>query len=575
MLGGLRVRQVAVIEALDLDLEPGLTVLTGETGAGKSIIVDALSLLLGVRASSELIRAGADEATVEARFNVAGDEMLAVRIGEMGVDAGADGEVVVKRILSRTGRSRTYLNGGPATAGMLASIGDRLVAIAGQHESQRLLRPETHVDLLDAYGRLLDARRVYAARYEAWRGAVERLAALRRAAGRRMEETELLRHELAELTAAGLDADEEARLLTERRLLASAEKRLAAAERAHDRLYGAEDSAIARLGEALEAAQALARVDPAEQAAADDLEAALRAVEELGLAYRDYAGAIDAETGRLDAVETRLAVLARLKRRHGVATVADLLARQAQLAEELATLDSLEARVTEAEAEASRLEREARADAARISEARRRVSSRLSGEAERVLSALGLPRARFEVAFAPVEGEAPLGPRGTDRVEFLLAANPGEPPRPLARVASGGELSRVMLAVKGLLFEAGEATAYVFDEVDAGVGGAVAEVVGRELKRLAAHAQVLCITHLPQIAAFADHHLRVVKAVEGGRAVATVERLDHAARVEELARMLAGRVITQAARDHAAALIALVRDPEAAASRRPRKATPR
>ncbi len=571
MLSGLRVRQVAVIESLELELGAGLTVLTGETGAGKSIIVDTLTLLLGVRASSELIRAGSDEAIVEARFDIAGDAGLGVRLAEMGVEGTLEGELVVKRVLSRTGRSRTYLNGGPATAAMLASIGDRLVAIAGQHESQRLLEADTHLDLLDAYARQSDLRRAYAAKYDAWREAAARLASLRGVESRRGEQAEILRHQLEELTAAALDPDEETRLVEERKLLASAEKRRVAAEAAHDLLYGAEESAVARIGEALESARELARLDPSQQGAAADLEAALRTVEELGVGYRDYASGVDAEAGRLDEIETRLALLSRLKRRHGCQSVADLVAHAAAMAEELATLDALESRIEEAERAAARLEREARADAARLSAARREAARTLAGEVETTLAALGMTRARFEVGFAEAAGEPPLGPRGIDRVEFLLAANPGEPTRPLVRVASGGELSRVMLALKGLLFEAGEATAYVFDEVDAGVGGAVAEVVGRELTRLASRAQVLCITHLPQIAAFADHHLRVVKLVDGDRAVTRVEPLEGPARVEELSRMLAGRVITDAAREHAAALIAQARGAAQPTPRRARR----
>jgi DNA repair protein RecN (Recombination protein N) len=574
MLTALRVRQVAVIEALELTLGPGLTVLTGETGAGKSIIVDTLTLLLGARASADLIRAGAEEATVEAHFDVSGDEALAARLEEMGVEGARDGELLVKRVISRAGRARAYLNGGPATAGMLAAVGERLVAIAGQHESQRLLRPDTHLDLLDAYGRLGEARRAYAAKYEAWRETAERLAALRAAEGRRGERVELIRHDLDELTRAALDPEEETRLLEERKLLASAEKRRHAAETAHDRLYDAEDSATARLGAALEAARELARLDPSQRRAAEDLEAALAQAQELARAFHAYAAEVDAEGGRLDEVEARLALIARLKRKHGAATAAELAALAARLAEELATLESLEARIGEAEKATACLEREARAAADRLGADRRAAAGKLASEAEATLAALGMRRVRFDVGFAEQPEPPPLGPRGTDRVEFLLAANPGEPPRPLARVASGGELSRVTLALKGLLFEAGEATAYVFDEVDAGVGGAVAEVVGRELKRLASRAQVLCITHLPQIAAFADRHLRVVKAVDAGRAATRVEALDEPGRVEELSRMLAGRVITDAARQHAAALISLARNGDGQEPRagRPRRA---
>jgi DNA repair protein RecN (Recombination protein N) len=574
MLSGLRVRQVAVIESLELELGAGLTVLTGETGAGKSIIVDTLNLLLGARASADLIRAGAEEATVEARFDIGDDQALVARLTEMGVEGAEEGELVVKRVLSRSGRSRTYLNGGPATAAMLAGIGDRLVAIAGQHESQRLLKAETHLDLLDAYARLGEPRRAYTARYDAWRAAAERLASLRGAESRRGERAGILRHQLEELRAAALDPEEEGRLLEERRLLASAEKRRAAAEAAHDLLYAAEDSAVAKIGEALESTRALARLDPSQDAAVLDLEAALRTVGELGVGLRDYASGVDAEAGRLDEVETRLALLARLKRRHGVQSAAELVALAGAMAEELATLDALESRIAEAEHAAARLEDEARREADRLSATRREAAGRLAGEVEATLAALGMARARFEVGFAPAGDPPALGPRGVDRVELLLAANPGEPPKPLARVASGGELSRVMLALKGLLFESGEATAYVFDEVDAGVGGAVAEVVGRELTRLAARAQVLCITHLPQIAAFADRHLRVVKAFEGDRAVTRVEPLDAEAQVEELSRMLAGRVITDAAREHAAALIAEARGAggrRAAATRRARR----
>lgn len=553
MLRELRVRNVAVIESAVVPFGPGLNVLTGETGAGKSILLDALLLAAGARAQADAIRAGAETALVEAVFDLADAPGARAVVEEAGL-APEDGEVVVRRELARTGRHRAFVNDSPVTVALLERLGEHLVDVHGQHEHQRLLEPARQLDLLD---RFADAEALRAevaalhARLCAARDAVERLRAGARDRAQRLD---LLRFQLAELDAARLRPGEDEELRAERRRLLHAEKLAGGLAAALALLQDDPDAAAARLARATRLLHDLGRLDPAFAGPAGPLEAAAVHVEEAVLALRALRGRVEVPPGRLEAIEERLDVLARLGRKYGD-TVAAMCAFRDEAARELDRLERHGEVLDEAERALAALEAELDAAAARLGERRREAARRLAPRVERELRALGMPHARVEVALEPLPpGER--SPRGQERVELRFAANPGEPCRPLARVASGGELSRTMLGLQVVLAAAERVPTMVFDEVDAGLGAGMAAVVADKLAAVAARRQVLCVTHLPQIAARADHHLVVTKDVRDGRARAVVRVLAGGARLEELARMLGGARPDAAARRHARALLA-------------------
>jgi DNA repair protein RecN (Recombination protein N) len=559
MLSALRIRNVAIAESVEVTFEPGLTVVTGETGAGKSILVQCLLLALGGRASPELVRAGADRAEVEALFDVRDDPAFRARLAAM--DLPTDDEVVVRRTVSTQGRSRATLNGALVTAAQLQQLGAGLVDITSQHEHHGLSDPETHLATLDAWVARPELLGVVRQGWEAARAAVTAQEDLRRRVAERGERTDLLRFQLQEITQVAPKPGELEDLESQvGRLRHSA--RLA-------QVTGAADSALSGRERAL--CGELARVE-AELAAVAALDPALgQLVRQIGSARIElddaaqelsrYARRLDRDPQALARFEERLSALKRLVRRHG--SVEAALALAASLDQQLSELD-------DAELNLDRLERQARAAletagtaADELSRVRRERAAALGRAIGAELSDLGMGGALVRVDVAPLEptaGElawagARLGPRGLDHVELLVAPNPGEPPRPLSRIASGGELSRALLATKRVLAGLGPVGTYVFDEVDTGVGGAVAESIGRKLAAVARHHQVICVTHLPQIAAFGQAHLHVTKHVEGDRTASRVGRLTPEERVEELARMLGGRKIGTAARNAARALL--------------------
>ncbi len=500
MLRTLRVRDLALIEELELVLEPGLNVITGETGAGKSILLQALDVALGGRPDADLVRTGAEEAAVEALF-----ANVPVPVRERLVGAGipaedGEDELLVRRVIARGGRTRAYVNG---ALGSLALL--------------RELAPQ-HADAEAA-----------------------------------SERAEMLRAQAEELVRAALVPGEEEALAAERARLVHAERLAVLATGAEESLYSGEGAVIEVLGRALVALREAAGLDASLAPVRALLEGALAEVEEAGQSLARYARELTPDASRLEAVEERLAQLARLKRKFA-GTVEDLLRRRDELAAELHGIESGGEAMVEREAAAEAARRAAAEWAGRLSVERRRVARDLSRALAAELEALALTGARFEVRFAETEGRA-LGPEGWDEIEFFLSTNPGEEPRSLARVASGGELSRIMLALKTLAAADERGATLIFDEVDAGIGGAVAEVVGRKLRQLGRSRQVLCITHLPLIAAFADHHVVVTKKVEDGRTVSTARPLATTERVAELARMLGGERLTHEVREHAEQLL--------------------
>jgi DNA repair protein RecN (Recombination protein N) len=553
MLRELRIRNLAVIEAVSVPFEAGLNVLTGETGAGKSILVDALLLVRGARAQSEAIRAEADVGTVEAVFDVADEAAVREMLESAGL-AAEDGELVIRRELARSGRHRAFVNDSPVTVAFLERVGERLVDVHGQHEQQRLVEPSAQLDLLDRFAEAEALRARVGELHARVRDAESAIADLRRAVRDAAQREDLLRFQLSELDGARLRAGEEEELRTEQRRLQHAERLAAGLTEATDALRDDESSALARIARAGRVLRELGRLDPAFAAPAESLDAAAVQLEEALLTVRELGAAISSDPAARDAVDDRLDALTRLKRRYGDSVEA-MLAFRASAADELDRLARHDELLTGEEARLAGARAEALAAAAALGAARRAAAARLSALVQKEVRALGMERAVFEVALeALAEGE--LSARGLERAEFRFGANPGEDARPLGRVASGGELSRIMLALEVVLAAADAIPTMVFDEVDAGIGARTAGALAQKLSAVAARRQVLCVTHLAPIAAAAHHHVRVVKSVRAGRTRAAVGALKADERVEEIARMLAGDPPTAAALGHARELLA-------------------
>ncbi len=563
MLIGLQIRDVVLIEALDLSIGPGLTALTGETGAGKSIILDALGLATGMRAESGLVRRGAPQAVSTAVFAPSPEHPVWELLEEKGLAYARDEDLVLRRSLSADGRSRAFVNDQTTGVGVLREIGELLLEVHGQHETVGLLDARTHRPMLDAFGGLEPLAAEVAARHRDWRAARERVEALRDDVARAAAETEELTFRLSELDRLDPKEGEETALAEERALLGSAEKALAdiaAAREVFDGLPAKVASAVRALerareravtaGAAVESA-AVARVAQASEA----LDRVLIEAGEAEAAIDAAADAFDFEPDRLEKTEERLFDLRGLARKLNVA-VEELPVLRVRFAERLRAVESSEDALKAAEAELSAARAAFMDAAARLSDGRKTAGERLAMSVMAELGPLKLEKARFRVAVEPLPEER-AAPTGLDRVAFEVATNPGAPFGDLGAIASGGELARFALALKASLAgrAAGPQPLMIFDEVDQGVGGAVADAVGLRLKRLAADAQVLVVTHSPQVAARAEAHWRISKAGDAERTRTAVEVLPAAEREEEIARMLAGAQITDAARAAARALI--------------------
>ena len=553
MLLGLTIRDVVLIDRLDLGFHAGLCVLTGETGAGKSILLDALGLALGARAESGLVRRGADQAVVTAEFSLPARHPARRLLDEAGFGAAGEG-LVLRRVVNADGRSRAFVDDQPASVGLLKQLGDLLVEIEGQFAQQGLLDPATHRDALDAYGGHRAEAAAVAAAWTEWRAVARARAEAEAELAKARTDEEFLRHALAELDALDPQAGEAAALADQRSLLMNREKLSDALDAAQAELAGE------RGGEhALNAAiRALERL---KDKAAGRLDAALDALARAQLETREAAAQVEAaarglgrDTADLEKVEERLFALRALARKHGVALEA-LPELRAELGHKIAALDQGGDRLTllaRREQESRRLYRDA---AERVSAARRRAAGALDAAVTKELKPLKLDKARFTTVVTPL-GEADWGEHGVERVHFEVATNPGAPPGPLARIASGGELSRFMLALKVVLAKTSPVATLVFDEVDSGVGGAVAAAVGDRLHRLGQELQVLVVTHSPQVAARGAHHWRVAKQQAQTRTSTRVEELSDEGRREEIARMLSGSAVTAEARAAAASLMA-------------------
>ncbi len=560
MLTCLRVRSFAIIEALEVELDAGLNIVTGETGAGKSILVDALQLVLGARGRPEVVRTDAEAAEVEALFDLGGQPDALAKLHAQGIDT--DGELLVRRVVSATGRTRAYVNGRLATLAQLKEVTKGLADISSQHEYHSLADARHHLSYLDAFakhGELLDeAARAHARLVEA-ATQLEEVVTEERG---RVDREDLLRFQINEIDGVREALENEAELSVERKRLRHAEKLGTAAGEAEAQLYADDDSICGSLARIATSVEQASSYDPSLEQPASQLREALVQLEEAASDLGRYARELSYEPERLAALEDQLDRLSRIKKKYGADPV-EVLAYRDQAADELDSLERYEERLDRCQRQYDDALEDARRVAIELRAKRQQAAAKLSKAISRELTSLGMGEAKVTVELAALEGGprelqvegARLSATGIDRAELLIAPNRGEDAKPLRKIASGGELSRAMLAIKRVLAGLGPASLYVFDEVDAGVGGAVAEVIGRKIHEVAKHSQVLCITHLPQISAYADAHYRVHKEVVGERTKSDIRLLSEKERLEEIARMLGGVTVTDQARAAAQELL--------------------
>ncbi len=546
MLRKLKVLNFAVAEKVELELGAGFTALTGETGAGKSILLEALGFLLGSRGSSSWLRAGAQRLEVEGLVD------LADVPADLRRELGLSGKTVeLRRELDSTGRTRAMIGGRPAPVAALGRVGDHFADFHGQHESRTLLQAASQLELLDRFGGLDAEREALAGAYALWSGLKARLEASSLSEAERERRADLLRFQISEIDEAKVRNGEDEELEERLPRLKNAERLRGLADAAYGLLYAEENAAVARLLKASKAIADLARLDPAAGSLHTELESAHTSAASVARELSYYRDGVSSDPAALDALLSRQETLARLKKRHG-ATLSEVLAARERLAAELDGLVNADAHLEKTRKELAKAEAELSRLAGEAHDKRVKAAKRLDAAALKELKVLGLPHARFSCAVEMEEGS--WSKTGADAVEFLLAPNPGEPPRPVKSAASGGELSRVMLALKTVFAKADRTALLVFDEVDAGIGGEVAHAVGERLSALAKGRQVLCITHLPQVACFAQNHFHAVKDVAAGRTRLRVDRLDGDGRLEAVATMLGGKP-TGASRKHAQELL--------------------
>jgi len=555
MLLCLRVKNLAIIDAVEVEFGTGMNVVTGETGAGKSILVNALSLVLGARALPQVVRTGAAEAEVEALFDISDHPSVRAQAQAMGLDIDAEQEIVLRRVVQASGRSRAYINGRLASASQLAELAQGLCDISSQHEHHTLVDAASHVHFLDAFAELMPLRTRMA---EAFRAVAEAHAALSshtQDAHKRSERADLLRYQTREIEELDPREGEQESLLQERDRLRHAERLAAVTGGAEDALYARDDALCSELARISRAVEEAVPLDPRIQPIAQQLASAHRELEDVSQALGAYARSIVYDGARLAEVEERLDALSRIARKYG-GSIESMLAHRERGKRELSTIEHGDEQREALERAASAADAHARDLALQLSAARRAAADRLGKKVSAELASLAMGDATITVEVEPAKGRegelsldgVRLSSTGVDRVEFLIATNAGETPRPLSKIASGGELSRAMLALKRVLAGLGPGGLYVFDEVDSGVGGAVAEVIGRKIRDVSSHHQVICITHLAPIAVYADTHYRVQKGVENGRTRSLIIKLSPEEAREEIARMLGGIEITKETR---------------------------
>lgn len=547
MLSALHIENIAVVESADIEFDEGFNVLTGETGAGKSIVVDSIGAVLGARTSRDLVRTGAPRASVTALFRDLSPESLAA-LAELGVTPDEDGCLLIQRDIAADGRGTCRVGGRPATAAVLRSAAPWLINIHGQHDSQQLLDDATHIRYLDAFARADGALSEYRAAYAAYQKTVKEMEQLSMDDAEKARRMDMLRYQIAQLERADLREGEDDELEARRKLLANAEHITQAVAEATEALYGEEDGggAVAAVWAAARAVERAARYDEGLEARAAELSDLAYRLEDAAREVMAVGDGLGYSQRELDDIQARLDVLSRLSKRYG-GTVADMLAYLENCRTELDRMEYADDRLQHLEKQAAKQYDAALSLAQTLSACREKAARALETRIREELSYLDMPRARFEICLThPGEEHPPLTPDGIDRAAFLISVNAGEAPKPLSRVASGGELSRVMLALKNVLAEGDGVRTLVFDEVDTGISGRAAQKVARKLAELARGRQVLCVTHLTQIAAMADRQLLIEKAERDGRAYTKITPLDPEGRARELARISAGEFVTEA-----------------------------
>ncbi len=558
MLVELVVENYAVIERLRVRFHAGLNLLTGETGSGKSIVVDALGLLFGGRATSDMIRTGAAKARVSGIFEVGGSKRVRQVLEAAGAEV-EDGELLIEREILTGGKSRAFAGSRPVTAALLRELAPHLGDIHGQHEQQRLFDPEAQLEMLDAFAGVAELNTEVADLFQRWRACRSDLDELQRNEQEKLRLADLWSFQRREIEEAAPKLNEDADLEAERKRLQSFARLEENATAAYEVLYDSPESALSRIRLAARRIDDLARIDPSLAPLGENLKSAEFGIEEASYALRDYLSHLEANPGRLDEIEARLAVIEKLKRKYGQ-TIEQVLAYLTDVRNHLEVLENAESRRAAIEQELGTLAQSYEEAGRRLSIRRSDAARKLEKRVEAELASLAMERTVFRVGIAP----AAWSERGADEVSFLVSPNVGEEPRPIEKVASGGEISRIALALKTCVALGGKARTspkddslrtLVFDEVDAGIGGRAAEIVGRRLKDLAQSSQVLCVTHLPQIAGFGDHHYYVEKKEANGRTVAFIRELDNESRAREIGRMLSGEKLTPEALKHAEKLI--------------------
>ena len=548
MLELLHIENIAIIEAADIEFAPGFNALTGETGAGKSIVIDSLSAVLGQRTSRELIRTGAEKAFVSAAFSGTAPELTE----ELGIQPEADGTLLLQREIQTDGKNVCRVNGRPVTVGQLRALGARLLNIHGQHDGQQLLDEEQHIVYLDSFGRVESLAITYAEKYKNFTDIRRQIGALQMDEAEKARRVDTLQYQIEELRRAKLTPGEEEELTARRGMLRNAEKFLDAVAGADYALNGDDSGggALSALRQAQDALGGVRHLDDAFGQLYERLGEAYSEVYDIAATVEDKRGELDVSPGELDRVESRMDLLYRLKKKYG-ATVEDMLDYQARCEAELAQIEDAGDTLVRLEQALSKAEKEARQAAQALSDARKAAAEQLTAQILAELQQLDMGKIRFAVDFA----EKPLDSDGMDTVRFLMSANVGEELRPIHKIASGGELARIMLAMKNVLSEQDHVGTMVFDEVDTGVSGRAAQKVAEKMARISRRKQVLCVTHLPQLAAMADTHFSVEKGERGGRTYTEVRRLDREQRRRELARLTGGSHVSQTMLDGAEELL--------------------
>ncbi|HSI03676.1 MAG: DNA repair protein RecN [Myxococcota bacterium] len=557
MLLHLKIRDFAIIDEVDLELGSGFTVVTGETGAGKSILVDALILALGGRASGDVVRNGCDAAEVEALFDISSHPIVQARLEQRELVGDDPATLLVRRVIGVKGRAKVIINGRLSTLATLAEIVRGLVDISGQHEQQSLLFVENHLAILDDFGQLIDKREAYREQFEAWRAAAAELHGLQSRSDRDLQRADFVKFQLDEIERLAPRPGEDEELEVEHKKLAHAQKLKSGAMLAEALLYGEDGSAFDKLGKAAAELESLARIDEELAPVREALAGAQRDLQDAARTLQRYLDRVSDDPERLSEVEDRLNELRRLARKHG-GSLADVLARRADLEREILSLDNSDARVAELTALAAEKLVAAERLAADLSKARRKAAAQFDQRVCAEIAEMDLAGAVLatQVSVRPVAGGEGLTASGADDVEFAWGPNRGEPLRPLAKIASGGELSRLMLGVKTVLASRDLVSLYVFDEVDTGLGGRAADAIGKKIQAVARGHQAITITHLAPIAARADVHICVRKESQGERTVATLEKLKGTARAAEIARMIDGSPDSKATRAAAKEMLA-------------------